>query len=236
MIFFLTDPNLILIAAAVIPAIALLVRVYRADRLDREPPGLLISLILLGIFSTSLAVVTERIGDALAPQYYPEGTLAYNLVVNFVVVACSEEGFKYLLLRLRTWRHPAFNCQFDGVVYAVFVSLGFALWENISYVLLYGFETALLRAVTAVPGHACFGVFMGVFYGRAKRYDNEGKFGRSALFRVFSVVFPVLLHGTYDFIASSEADDTWAFLAFIVVMFTVSFFLVKKNSASDRYI
>ena len=113
MIFFLTDPNLILIAAAVIPAIALLVRVYRADRLDREPPGLLISLILLGIFSTSLAVVTERIGDALAPQYYPEGTLAYNLVVNFVVVACSEEGFKYLLLRLRTWRHPAFNCQFD---------------------------------------------------------------------------------------------------------------------------
>ncbi len=77
---------------------------------------------------------------------------AYNVLLYFVVVALSEEGFKYLLLKKRTWYSSEFNCQFDGVVYAVFVALGFALWENISYVLMYGLGTAAIRAVTAVPG------------------------------------------------------------------------------------
>ena len=36
--------NPILIAAAVIPAVALLVRVYRADRLERESRAMLLSL------------------------------------------------------------------------------------------------------------------------------------------------------------------------------------------------
>lgn len=93
----------------------------------------------------------------------PQSSTAYNVLLYFVVVALSEEGFKYLLLKKRTWYSSEFNCQFDGVVYAVFVALGFALWENISYVLMYGLGTAAVRAVTAVPGHACFGVFMGRF-------------------------------------------------------------------------
>ena len=96
----------------------------------------------------------------------------------FGVVAFSEEGAKYFLLKRRTWNSAAFNCQFDGVVYAVFVSLGFALWENISYVLMYGLSTALVRAVTAVPGHACFGVFMGVWYGLAKRLHGRERTAR----------------------------------------------------------
>ena len=41
--FFFANP--ILIAAAVIPAIVLLAYVYRADRLEPEPPGLLWSLV-----------------------------------------------------------------------------------------------------------------------------------------------------------------------------------------------
>ena len=101
--------------------------------------------------------------------------MTYNAIMYFGIVAFSEEGAKYFLLRRRSWHSAAFNCQFDGVVYAVFVALGFALWENISYVLMYGLSTALVRAVTAVPGHACFGVFMGVWYGLAKRLTAQGK-------------------------------------------------------------
>ena len=74
--------------------------------------------------------------------------MAYNAIMYFGIVAFSEEGAKYFLLRRRTWHSAAFNCQFDGVVYAVFVALGFALWENISYVLMYGLSTALVRAIS----------------------------------------------------------------------------------------
>lgn len=70
------------------------------------------------------------------------------------------------------------------------------------------FSTAIVRAITAIPGHACFGVFMGVFYGLARKQYNRGKMFSSKIFRIFSIVVPVLLHGSYDFIASMEIQ--WA--------------------------
>ena len=233
--FFFTNP--ILIAAAVIPAIVLLGYVYRADRLEPEPPGLLWSLVWQGIIATALAVFTERLGSTLLDRYCAADSTLYNVLLYFVVVAVSEEGFKYLLLRRRTWNSPAFNCQFDGVVYAVFVSLGFALWENIDYVVMYGFGTALLRAVTAVPGHACFGVFMGAFYGLARRYENYSEPGRSRLCRWLAVIVPALLHGSYDFIASTESGDgTWIFVGFVLALFAAAFVLIRRLSRRDRYI
>ena len=222
---FLLYMNPILIAAAVVPAVFLLIRVYRADRLEPEPSGLLLSLILRGVFATVIAIVLEELGSALLGSVYAENSLPYNIIMYFVIVAFSEEGAKYILLRCRTWRSDAFNCQFDGVVYAVFVSLGFALWENLGYVAMYGLSTALVRAVTAVPGHACFGVFMGVYYGRAKRC------------RTMAVLMPALLHGAYDFIATMEDPNCeWVFLVFVLALFAVSLKLVRVGSRSDRYI
>ena len=151
---FLFYVNPILIAAAVIPAIVLLRFVYKEDRLDKESPGLLLSLVIFGILSTFAAIVTEQIGEAILGILLPQSSTAYNVLLYFVVVALSEEGFKYLLLKKRTWYSSEFNCQFDGVVYAVFVALGFALWENISYVLMYGLGTAAVRAVTAAAAAA----------------------------------------------------------------------------------
>ena len=235
MIFFYTNP--ILIAAAVIPAVFLLVHVYRADKLEKEPAPLLISLVLYGIAATFIALLLERFGSWLLGRYFPENSTPYNVLMYFGVVAFSEEGAKYFLLKRRTWNSAAFNCQFDGVVYAVFVSLGFALWENISYVLMYGLSTALVRAVTAVPGHACFGVFMGAFYGLAKRYDNFGDEYRSRRCRRFAVLVPVLLHGTYDFIATYEYDGyAWIFVAFVVLLFAAAYRMIKKLSRDDRFI
>ena len=226
--------RLILIVAAVVPAVYLLIRVYRADRLEKEPAGLLISLVVLGIASTALAGIAEEFGEELLLELFPEEGLAFNILLYFVVVAVSEEGFKYLLLKIRTWKSPQFNCQFDGVVYAVFVSLGFALWENISYVLYYGFGTAVARAITAVPGHACFGVFMGVWYGVAKRYDLAGFAEESRRARRMTLMIPILLHGVYDFIATMESELMGiVFLAFVSWMFGAALKLVKKTSAAD---
>ena len=234
---FLFYVNPILIAAAVIPAIVLLRFVYKEDRLDKESPGLLLSLVLFGIIATFAALVSEQIGEAVLALIVPENTTAYNAILYFVVVALSEEGFKYLLLKKRTWWSSEFNCQFDGIVYAVFVSLGFALWENISYVLMYGLGTAAVRAVTAVPGHACFGVFMGAFYGLAKRYDNFGDEWRSRRCRRFAVLVPVLLHGTYDFIATYEYDGyAWVFVGFVALLFLAAYRMIKTLSRDDRFI
>ncbi len=229
--------HFILVLAAIIPAIALLIYVYKEDRLEKEPPGLIIKLVVMGAVSTLLASITESIGMSILESAFYENSFAYRALLYFVVVAVSEEGFKYLVLRLGSWRNPEFNCKFDGVVYAVAVSLGFALWENIQYVLAYGFSTALIRAVTAVPGHACFGVLMGGWYGLAKRKEVQGRLSDSRLARWFAVIFPALVHGAYDYIATNETDTgTVAFIVFVVIMFVICFYTVRKLSTEDKYL
>ena len=234
---FYAGPNPLLIAAAVIPAVMLMLYVYRADRLEKEPPALLLTLIFQGIVSTALAVYTERIGVRLLSSLLNPDTFLYQLIFNFLVVGLSEEGFKYLLLRRRTWNSPHFNCQFDGVVYAVFVALGFALWENIDYVVMYGFGTAMVRAVTAIPGHACFGVFMGAWYGLARAHENKGRPQYSRVCRRMAVLCPMLLHGLYDFIATvDQTDPAFFFLGFIILMFLAAFFTIRRLSRQDKFI
>ena len=230
-------PNLLLIAAAVVPAVLLMLYVYKKDRLEKEPKGLLLTLVIQGIVSTSLAVYAERLGTRLLLSALDQESLWFRLIFNFLIVGLSEEGFKYLLLYRRTWESPHFNCQFDAVVYAVFVSMGFALWENIEYVVVYGFGTAVTRALTAVPGHACFGVFMGAWYGLARAHENKGNQQYGRICRRMAVVSPALLHGLYDFIATvDETEQTVVFLGFILILFAFSALTVRCLSARDRYI
>lgn len=241
MFYYLVTPivyyNYILIAAAVIPAIALMIRVYQSDHLEKESPVLLYTLVRAGILSSLLALVEERIFCYVLDQYVEPNTVKYNVILYFCIVAVAEESSKYIFLRRNSWNNREFNCQYDGVVYAVFVSLGFALWENISYVLNYGLTTAIARAVTAIPGHACFGVFMGTFYGIAKKYDYAGEKSKSVLFTILSLIVPMLIHGAYDYIASLEKQDAgWYFLAFIFVLFVVSYILVGQTSREDKLI
>lgn len=236
MLAILLLPRTILILSAVVPAIFLLVKVYRADKLEKENPVFILLLIVSGIFSTVIAMILEEIGTYVLSLYFESPTLLYNILMYYVVVAVSEEMSKYILLRKRTYYSFEFNCQYDAVVYAVAVSLGFALWENILYVFRYGLSVALTRAVTAIPGHCSFGVFMGVWYGKEKRYDLEGERGLALVSRVLTLVFPVLLHGTYDFLCSLNTEESALyFLVFIIVLFLLSFFMVRKKSDEDVY-
>ena len=237
MFFLFNLFNPILIAAAVLPAVFLLIWVYKNDELDQEPPALLLRLVFWGAVSTVAAMALEYAGSYLLARLADDSSSAYDFIYYFIVVGLSEEVCKYFFLRRRTWYSDTFNCQFDGVVYAVFISLGFALAENISYTFSYGLGTAFVRAVTAIPGHACFGVFMGAWYGIAKRCDNFGYPEKSLAARILCVVFPALLHGIYDYCATRDsAIYSTLFIVFIAIMFIVAFRLVRKLSDQDRYI
>ena len=228
--------NIVLIAAAIIPALFLMIRIYKIDHLEKESGPLLRKLVVAGILSSLIALVEERVLSYLLANFVSYGSLAYNVILYFVVVAVSEESSKYLMLFRNSWNTPEFNCVFDGVVYAVFVSLGFALWENISYVLNYGIYSAFARALTAIPGHACFGVFMGVFYSAAKKYERYGDISSMSICRFMAILVPVLLHGIYDFIATMETDGfNYVFIIFVAILFIASNLVVKRVVSNDHY-
>ena len=214
----------ILLFAAVVPAIFLLIKVYQLDRMEREPLDLIIQLVVYGMVATALAALIE---DVLMNQ------ATSKFIAYFGVVGCTEEGLKYLFVNRGTWKSREFNCMFDGIVYCISVSLDFALMENILYVFNYGLNVAFVRALTAIPGHACFGIFMGVWYGMAKKAEGRAQYAQATLYRILAFLVPVLIHGTYDYLATS--DNYWFFL-FIILLFFISYRLVIHQSQNDQYI
>ena len=130
---------------------------------------------------------------------------------------------------------PQLNYRFDGVVYAVFVSLGFAAFENVLYVFRYGLSVVLPRALLAIPGHMGFAVFVGCFYGRAKLCescgDEAGKTGNLILGWLSATV----LHGIYDSCAMiGSGASTVAFLVFVVLMYIVVLRRIDRESRMDH--
>ena len=129
-------------AAALLPAIYLMRYIYRKDTVEKEPPMLLMSLLIYGVIAALISIILENIGTKVLNSLMDQSTVGYTLVLAFAVVAVVEEGAKFAMLKRRTWNDMNFNYRFDGIVYAVFVSLGFAAFENIGYVLGYGLSVA----------------------------------------------------------------------------------------------
>lgn len=145
-----------------------------------------------------------------------------------------EEGTKFVLLKRRTWDDPNFNFRFDGVVYAAFVSLGFAAFENIGYVFRFGLAVSVTRALLAIPGHLGFSVFMGTFYGRAKVCEADGDRVGKNLNLLASYLAAVFLHGFYDSCAMiGSGYSTALFVLFVVVMYIVCHRLIRYDAEHD---
>lgn len=190
--------------ASLAPVFIILFYIYFRDKYEKEPLGMLVKALLGGIIIILPVIFVEQWLSALSPFSGKVGAAAWNA---FVVAASTEEVFKFLALYFLIWKSPSFNEKFDGIVYAVFVSLGFAAVENVMYVMEGGMQTAALRALTAVPAHAIFGVTMGYYLGIAHMYEELRK-----KYLMRAIALPILLHGIYDFILMVEVG--WLLLLF----------------------
>ncbi len=227
-------PSLIYLAAALTPAFILLRYVYRHDAIEKEPAGLLVSLFFMGCLSALCAGLLEGIAEFFLSIVISPESPVYTILLAFFVVAVAEEGCKLFFLKRRTWKHPAFNYRFDGVVYSVFVSLGFAALENVQYVVNYGLGVALPRALLAIPGHLSFSIFMGVYYGQARLLENLGDHdgAKRSIRKGWRIA--VFLHGFYDACAMLATSwSTIVFLVFVLVMFFNAYRALKRGSAED---
>ena len=224
----------IYVLAAVLPALFLMGYVYRQDRIEREPPALLGNLVWRGILAALAAIILEMLGKSVLNRLVGPDNPKYVVLLAFLVVGVVEEGTKFFFLYRRTWNDPNFNYRFDAIVYAVFVSLGFAAFENVKYVFSYGLSVALPRAILAIPGHMGFAVFMGIFYGRARlRADCGDRFG-CRVNLVLGYLCAVILHGIYDTCCmSGTTRSTLVFVVFVIAMYLGVYFLIRHESRTD---
>ena len=225
---------LILLAAALLPAIFLGIYIFRQDP-QPEPKEQLAKTVLYGVIICFPVALLEM---GIQSVLFPNGltSLADTTIAAFFVAALPEEGFKLLALWLILRRNPYFDEHFDGIVYAVCVGLGFAAFENITYIFKEEenwLGVAIVRALLAVPGHYAFAVLMGYYYSLYHFVD------RSTRTAVYILLVPVLAHGIYDAIAFSGAvnPSIGALAAFALIYFCVKMhkFAKKKMMAQiDR--
>lgn len=230
---------------AIIPSIVLLIYIYKMDKKEKEPRKFLFKLFVAGIIVIIPAIIVEIILGVVVESITVVGSLPYAILDGFIVAAGTEEVFKYLFLKRKSWDSSYFDCMFDGIVYAVFVSLGFASLENIMYVFDEGIGIAIMRMFTSVPGHMCFAVFMGYYYSKARFAINRGDIRECKRFKRKALIVPILIHGLYDCLIMMESEvvgedaTAVAFLiwvVFVIALFIRSFILVAKASKNDEYI
>ncbi len=222
-----------IIVPALFPVAIILWYVYKKDILDKEPKSLLFKVFILGMVACLPVCIVEIIMEKILSSVYTAGTNEFIWAENLYGVALIEELGKMIVFMTVIWNNRNFDYYYDGIVYAVTISLGFAGLENIFYVLNYGHSVVILRALLSVPGHAIFALFMGFFLARAKACQLKGNnFGKVFLI-LFAIGLPTLLHGIYDYLCTVGSEMPFAFWIYIIILDFVAWHTLKHCFKTD---
>lgn len=219
-----------LLILSISPTIAFIIWCYLKDKYDKEPIIVLCKFFILGAFISVIAIIVE---DFLIDINKYSGY--YNLLyMSFIVAALTEEGLKALVLIPNLLREKNFNEKLDGIVYSIFLSLGFATVENIIYIFFEesktAFEVGMARAIISVPAHIMFAITMGYYISKYK-FSNKSIKKREYMF--MAILVPILLHGIFDFIAMIKYKFSFI-VFFIYIIFLWKTNLDKMDEYSDN--
>ena len=222
----------LILIPALLPVGLILFYVYINDKTEREPAGFLLFVFVMGaVFALPCAFIEPFIQ---ALFFHDDKSLFDVFCRNVIAIALVEELSKWLVFKLFVWNNSNFNYCYDGIVYAVTASLGFAALENVFYIASFGREIALQRAIFAIPAHTTFGVFMGYFLADAKSGFLHN-YHTSAQMK--ALVVPVIIHGTYDFLLSEQVAMTgyqFVFFILVIVLDFAAWKMVRKGFKTDR--
>lgn len=222
--------NIVLILISCVPVIILLKIIYDNDKIEKEPKWLLFLIFIGGCISFIVTKELTKIYSYYMPELLQITQETFDLMlISFAGIAIIEEVSKYIILNIFTWRSKYFNEVYDAVLYSVFISLGFCVIENIVYLMDGNIQTLILRSAFSVPAHTCFGILMGYNYGFSKYYSKNTIDGEQFYYRYAAFFFPVIFHGAYDYILSSNQENTLIiFLIYIFIMGSVCInFIIK---------
>jgi RsiW-degrading membrane proteinase PrsW (M82 family) len=218
---------MLLLFVSLFPIIVILFYVYSKDKFQKEPILLLLYAFLLGAFIVIPILVVET---SFATRFVGTNWFDTAFINAFLIAALSEEFFKFVVLYYFLWKKKEFNQKYDGIIYAVFISMGFASIENLMYGFQDGMSTALARVITAVPAHALFAISMGYYFGLAK--FNKPKRNK---FFLLSLLIPIILHGIYDFLLMTGKEVfLYIFFIFLIGMYVYGFKKVRSISQKSR--
>lgn len=216
----------ILLVFSLLPIILISTYIYNQDR-NKEPKYILKKLLLGGFLSAILTILISfflgNFSNIFASDFIPTSQIEL-LFYAFISVALIEELSKWIMLYLIGYKSIEYDEPFDILLYGAFIALGFAGIENILYVFLGGLQTALSRALTAVPLHAMLGIIMGYYLNIYKNTDKNR-------YKILSIIVPTLIHGTYDYFL---LEETHYYISLILLVITLIYTINILNKTKTN--
>lgn len=196
----------LIVLSAVLPSLVLL-RLLAGP--GRSLTALLPSMALGGL-ACAPALLTERL---LTLQPWNVAHFGTFFLFAIVVAGLVEEGCKLGCWFLGPARRIGPHAdEYETVLQVACISLGFATVENVAYCLRGGYETAWMRAISAVPAHTMFGLVLGIWLGRAQTRKRFGWSSRQLV--PVGFLLAVLAHAAYDVLALQGSTPAIVLLGF----------------------
>ena len=210
----------------IVPPILILLFFVLTDRF-KEPKITIITVFFLGF----LICLPAGILNQLSHDFFFNGSdYSENLTGSFLGPAWAEELLKFSILYLIILKRDEFNEPMDGLVYGVVVSLGFATYENYTYVyewastvakeenydfLKFSYHVAKAGSYSAIPMHGLNGAVMGYYFGLYAFSGNKN-------YLALSLILPYLFHGFYNFLG-------WPYMMIIIVILIIFSLILHSN-------
>ena len=225
---------------------------YFGDRFEKEPLFRIFTAIILGIFSTVIVAVLHKILPL--PEYGPHPGWGKAILVSYLSAGFLEEAAKLLLILFFIYKWEDFNEWYDGSLYCGLVGIGFAMSENLGYMIRplvnavaanpsIDLDSLRLLALNSLvefrlyPGHFLFGFLAGYFIARAKFRASKRSLFRERLSIFFGFMTAVLLHGTFNLAAVKGNLIIFQLYVLILILAAVIFgisTLRKSDYIRDR--
>lgn len=203
------------------------------DRFEREPLFRIFNAIVLGITATLIVIIVKRLLPL--PVYSLSPSWGNTILVNFLSVGLVEEMAKFFMILFFIYKWEDFNEYYDGPLYTGLVGVGFAISENLAYMIKplaaliasdISLDTNMARLIALnvlvkfrlYPGHFLFGFIAGYFIAKAK-FSREPGESKEKIYIGLSFVIAVFLHGTYNMIAIMQRLAVFqAYVLFLVLI------------------
>jgi RsiW-degrading membrane proteinase PrsW (M82 family) len=218
--------DLILVSLSILPGFLIMALIYNLDVQNKEPLWLLAIAFILGAVNLHLDI--DILEYLLSFNTVQDGILSAG--IEALTVSTTEELLKFLVVMLIIYPSKYFDEPFDGIVYSVFVGMGFATAENLTFVLQSSASLAIMRMISAVPAHFVFAVIMGYYLGKAKRKRKT-----QILFIFLSIIIPIMIHTIYDyFLFIDFVPGVWigGIVTLIIALFIAKKSIIEHMSAS----
>jgi len=216
--------------AAILPMFLYLVIIWRYDRYDREPFGLVLQNYLWGGLG---AIFFAIIGSSLI--YYVLSFFIPNQAqlerIEVILVAPFVEEITKGLFLLLVFFNKKFDNVTDGLVYGGAIGLGFGMTENFLYFIAYGGTTfsawmtiVIIRTLFSGVMHCAATAIFGAFLGYAKFKNIFYKI----TFPLIGLFIAMFIHFAWNYSVSFESTTL---IGFIFVFFTVIIFIIVFSVA-----